>query len=287
MKTAILITAYKNVNQIIDIINYFDDRFNFYIHIDKKSNLNDFDALNQFKNVSIYSIYKINWGSLNHLKAIIYLSNKAFENYNNIYFHLISGQDFPTQPIEKYINLNQNYLQWHQLPSNNWSGNGGLDRYNYFNLYDYINFIKKGKLLSLNNYFISFQKKINLKRENISNLYPEIYGGGTWWSLTRQALEVVITDKSASKFLKRLKGCFCAEEIYFQTILLNSKIKHGIINDNLRYIDWQSNRGGIPALLDSSDFEKIINSNYLFARKFAKSSNQLKDKLIQYNQLKD
>ena len=37
MKQAILITAYKNFNHLIDLIDFFDDDFEIFIHIDKKS----------------------------------------------------------------------------------------------------------------------------------------------------------------------------------------------------------------------------------------------------------
>ena len=38
MKQAILIIGYKSIDNIMRIIDYFDDNFQFYIHIDKKSN---------------------------------------------------------------------------------------------------------------------------------------------------------------------------------------------------------------------------------------------------------
>jgi len=81
-----------------------------------------------------------------------------------------------------------------------------------------------------------------------------------------------------------MRYSFCSEEIYFQSVLINSDLKQTIQNNNLRYIDWQSNRGGTPSYLDSTDVDKIISRDYLFARKFDdKSSEQLKDLLISNN----
>jgi hypothetical protein len=49
----------------------------------------------------------------------------------------------------------------------------------------------------------------------------------------------------------------------------------------LRYIDWVTRRGGSPAFLDNTDYEKIIISNKIFARKFhEKYSEELKMNLI-------
>jgi Core-2/I-Branching enzyme len=57
------------------------------------------------------------------------------------------------------------------------------------------------------------------------------------------------------------------EEIFFQTVLMNSPFKNQIENDNLRYIIWQS-PSRHPEILRKSDFSGCINSKKLFARKF-------------------
>ncbi len=284
VKTAILITAYKNVHQIVDIINYFDDRFNFYIHFDKKNTPHDIYKLHSYKNVHVYNEYKVNWGSLNHLKAILFLCQEALKDQNNNYFHLISGQDFPTKPIDFYLNNNQNFLQFEKLPTESWNGNGGLNRYSYFNIFDHISLKNKTRLLKLNNWFINLQRTFKIERRSLYSTFKTIYGGGTWWSLSREALEFVVNNPNANIYLKRMRYCFCSEEIYFQSILMNSDFKQTIQNNNLRYIDWESNRGGIPSFLDSTDFDKIIAHDYLFARKFNDStSEQLKNLLIAKN----
>ena len=94
MKQAILITAYKNIHHLVDIINFFPENFAFYIHIDKKSKV-DLSPLKVFseKEVFVSRKYKVNWGGRNHLKAILLLAEEALKNEEISYFHLISGQD--------------------------------------------------------------------------------------------------------------------------------------------------------------------------------------------------
>jgi hypothetical protein len=119
------------------------------------------------------------------------------------------------------------------------------------------------------------QKILKLKRKPIL-CFPKIFGGSNYWNLTRTSLEYVIAYTDAyPDFLHRLKYVFAAEEIYFQTILLNSIHSNKIVNDNLRYIDWTSGRG-FPAFLDITDFPEIISSNNIFARKFNRKSAELK-----------
>src|SRR4051812_18654329 len=100
MKQAILITAYKNINQLVDIVNYFPNNFQFYIHIDKKSKL-DLTPIKriQDKNIYISNEYVINWGGLNHLKAILLLASEALKNNENSFFHLITGEDYPVKSV--------------------------------------------------------------------------------------------------------------------------------------------------------------------------------------------
>ena len=67
--------------------------------------------------------------------------------------------------------------------------------------------------------------------------------------------------------LQRAIGC---DEFVFQTILMNSHFKNNVVSNHYRYIDWSAG-GPHPKLLDANDFEKMVNSDNLFARKFKTS----------------
>ena len=98
MKQAILITAYKNYHHLEEIIQCFDVNFEIYIHLDKKSKISK-EELARLKGYnivkSIAQKYSVNWGGFNHLKSILYLTEKALQSQDNHYFHLITGHDFP------------------------------------------------------------------------------------------------------------------------------------------------------------------------------------------------
>ena len=73
--------------------------------------------------------------------------------------------------------------------------------------------------------------------------------------------------------IKRMTfASLCADEVYKQTILC--KYAAGTIfydeygnTTDLRYTDW-SEGGAHPKTLDDTDYEKIMSSGKLFARKF-------------------
>lgn len=285
MRQAILITAYKNENQIIDIINYFGKDFNFYIHVDKKSPMNLSKTIRE-DNIHIYKKYIVNWGSVNHLKAILFLSKEALENKQNEYFHLITGQDFPIK-TKKYftyeLNKEKDYLTYFEMPANCWV-NGGMDRVEYYNFYEYFN-VKNLAGRFILKCILKIQKVFKIKRKKtLFNYFEKVYGGSTYWTLTKESLQYVLElTNRKPEVLKTMKFTICAEEIYFQTILVNSKQIKNIANNNLRYIDWNTESGASPAFLDETDFEKIIRTENIFARKFhEKSSEKLKKLLMEH-----
>ncbi|WP_317897490.1 beta-1,6-N-acetylglucosaminyltransferase [Aurantibacillus circumpalustris] len=272
MKQAILITAYKNVHHLQRIINCFDENYFFYIHIDKKSRLSEQEILNlqKNKNVALSRRYKTNWGGMAHLKSILLLMNMALENKQTKYIHLISGHDFPIKSpllIDEFLTKNsgKQFLEFFQLPTPNWE-NGGMDRVDYYNLHDYID--AKGRYGFLIHKCIRLQKKLNLKRaKKLGNL--ELFGGSTWWTLSSECC-LYIQDYiyQNPSFLKKFNFTFCAEEFFFQTLILNSPFKDHVVNDNLRHIVWELRHGNMPAVLDETDYETLKSSPQLFARRF-------------------
>jgi hypothetical protein len=138
MQQAILITAYKNVDQLLTIIESFDDNYTFYIHIDRKSKL-DTTPLQKYKNVSVYTEYTVYWGGLSHLKAILFLATEAIRNSENAFFHLITGEDYPAKPLDYFENAldkTKDYIRIEAMPRKHWLDNGGFDRIDYYNPYD-------------------------------------------------------------------------------------------------------------------------------------------------------
>lgn len=275
MRQAILITAYKNFDHLKEIIDFFDHNFRVYIHIDKKANFSKKQLLDLKMNpiVSLVSQhYKVNWGGLNHLRAILHLSEEALRDQSNLYFHLISGHDYPIKSLEDFVifssdQKDSDFLEYFSVPKEGWADNNGMDRLEYFNFYDYLN----AKNLKQNGWIrriVRFQKWIGYKRRLSSNM-PQLYAGSTWWSLSRPSLAYVVNYSKQNKtFLKRFKYTLCAEEFFFQTVLLNSLYSKQLKNDNLRHIDWVARNGNNPAVLDETDLAALKKSNAFFARKF-------------------
>ena len=116
--------------------------------------------------------------------------------------------------------------------------------------------------------FKAIQKRLGVKRAYPKTFPNEIYGGSTYWTLSRKAVDYVLSYMNDNpEYLKRFEWTFCAEEIFFQTIIMNSPLAKDVVNDPLRYIVWEERNNSYPANLDETDFEEMKNSKNLFARK--------------------
>jgi hypothetical protein len=277
MKQAILITAYKNYHHLEEIIQYFDANFELYIHLDKKSKISDIELAHLRKHDTVKLLeqkYKVNWGGFNHLKSILFLAEQALKNPDNHYFHLITGHDFPVKNSAYFMeffknNRNVEFMNHFNFPdaASGWPGNNGLDRIEYYNFNDLWDF-KNHKQYEKIALVLRLQKRLGFKR-TISSKMPKLYGGSTYWSLSRECVSYVMAFTQKNKWvLNRFKYTLCAEEFYFQTLILNSDFADKVVNDNLRHIDWVARNGNNPAVLDESDFEKLKETNAVFARKF-------------------
>lgn len=282
MKQAILITAYTQLEFLYRIIDYFDGDFDFYIHIDKKTESKSLCFENR-TNVKVYSKYRIQWGSETHLKAIIFLMEEAWKGGNYSYYHLITGSDFPIKPLAEFKSFfskeNKNsYLEWYELPRASWVMEGGIERVRYYWLGNSV-FDIRGWISKYTYFFLKIQRKFGVKRRFLS-LFPRLYGGGGYWSLSEDAVAYLVKTNKEKHLLKYMRHTHCAEEVFVHTILLNANPAFPIVNDSVRYSKWEEKMKS-PKFLDESDMEDVLASACFFARKF--KDGDLVTKMIRLN----
>jgi hypothetical protein len=271
LKHGILILAHQYPDHLTDLINAFDEDFDFYIHIDKKSKFSPSDIAALKKNPRVRFVpreLKILWGGINHLKAVLLLAKEALKQNDLNYFHVISGQDYLIKPvniIKKILEDNPaDYMEHFEVLDSKWEAEW-KESISLFQPYEILNarsFLGKKIMTAL----ILVQRMLGYTRTSPS---IKLFGGSGWWSLSRQSLEYVInyTERNPS-LLRRLRFTFRADEIYFQTILMNSPLKDKVVNNNLRFVDWTKRNGSFPANLNESDFQTLVDSDKIFARKF-------------------
>ena len=136
MNQVFLILAHKNPGQLALLIDQLQDsRARFFIHVDKKSDIQPFlQRLKGCPNVHFSSKrHKVRWGTYGILPAILTLIgdlSRAERSYSHA--HLLSGEDICIKPFREIqaffsANADKSFMEYFPLPSGNWRS-GGLQR---------------------------------------------------------------------------------------------------------------------------------------------------------------
>ncbi len=266
---AYLIMAHNNFNILEKLLKLLDYKDNdIYIHIDKKVKQFDFDY---FKKVCKYSnVYftkkriDVKWGTSSQIKLEMLLFKSAYEKHYD-YYHLISGVDMPLKS-QKHIHgyfegKSTEYIFYHNNPS----------------VFDYqriskfhINYRGNNKFIKrLIAYIYILQDYVKIDRFKKYKL--QFKRGFNWCSVTDDFVGYLLSKKG---FIKKITfASLCADECYKQIILLNSKFKNSVFinadgkTNNLRFTVWEG-KGSHPNILLTSDYDRIIQADAFFARKF-------------------
>jgi len=274
---AYLIMAHADPVMLVTLLELLDHPQNeIYLHIDRKNNTINTDELHKIlkhSSIHIFKKYKVFWADYSQVECEFFLLKEATRK-KYMYYHLLSGADLPIKTqseIHYFFSKNQGkeFLQFGSttIPKHitEWySYFYILQRYLHLTKSKYLNkFIKLTQLV-----IIRLQKSlfINRNREGI-----RFQKGANWFSITHNFATYAIQQESWIK--KSLSFTQSPDEIFMQTILINSEFCRNLydnrMNDNyracMRYIDWKR---GNPYIFKFEDFDTLMNSEFLFARKF-------------------
>jgi hypothetical protein len=101
--------------------------------------------------------------------------------------------------------------------------------------------------------------------------WPEFfryYGGANHVILNRDACVYLNANGHARRIRRWLRHAAHANEIVFQTVLLNSPLAGNIVNKHFREIIFPSSDSPHPTTLTETDLPRLIGSEAFFARKF-------------------
>ncbi len=266
MKIAILILAHKSATQLNRLIGHLSSDFDLFVHLDRKSLLR-IEDIEAGENIRVFRQYPVYHGSPNMNKACLELLRAAFSKGYDRYL-LISGQDVPiktNKEIHDFFTNNPNeYLECERLPKKDWD-NGGLERVRkYHPLSPYgTSGIKK--------YFLLLQKKLwkafNILLHVERNLDTIFYGGSNWFNVSHACVSGILQYLEQNPgYINRYRFTSNSDEIFLQTIIMNLPLNNEIVQSSLRYVDWASGPE-FPRILRVTDYDKIVNSGMLFARK--------------------
>jgi hypothetical protein len=267
MRIAHIIIAHKNPAQLERLIRAMrHPKFDFYIHLDKKTDITAFKYLEELGQVYLILNRTVcNWGGFSVVQATI-KSIDEIQQTGIVYdfFNLISGQDYPIKRVDEiydFFHKNQGY-SFISFDSSNQTAwwKEAVSRYEGFHFTD-MDFKGKYLVQKLANRLVS-------KRKFPVSL--DLYGGNksSWWTITAEcAVYLSAYFKANPKMISFLRMTWGCDEFIVASILMNSQYRDKLINENQRYIDWTENEAH-PKILTTDNYHQIVESGMLFARKF-------------------
>lgn len=281
MKFAYMIMAHNEpyvLNKLLQMLDYPEN--DIYIHIDRKSKLINRSELhtNVAKLVVIPS-RNVTWGGISQIYVILDLLTEALKSKHD-YYHLISGVDLPLKSNSDMVDFfTEHYGKEFIGITPNWAESPSIvQRYKlHWFLQDDIG-KKKNLLYCLSRVITKTEKLLGYKRGKRENIH--FYGGPVWFSVTENAAIYIVNHGDWAK--KRFRKTICCDEIYAQTIIGNSDFINKIYNSDsgdsygecLRYARFN---GLSPFTLNIKDYDILVKSDCLFARKFGTNGLEEKD----------
>lgn len=284
MRFAYLILAHGSYHLLKELIRALDSPNNdIYIHIDLKTG--DIDTTPFVKEVKFSKVcflkkrVKVYWGHISVVEATLNLMSEAVKGDYD-YIHLLSGVDFPIK--------SQSYIQ------DFFKENYGKEFVGFSKVLDrkirerrtVWRQMVKGKyertprfIFRLNSLLVTVQRKLHLHCVSPDNLKL----GSEWFSITKSLAQELVNQEKW--ILKRYKHVFVPDEMFVQTYLFEKNYMDRVYDyENefagcCRYIDW--NRG-TPYVWQNEDFDELVNSQYLWARKFSESNMELIKKIAKH-----
>lgn len=274
MRHAYIITAYNNFPVLHTLLRLLDDpRNDIYLHVDRRTTLfDDVAAAGAVRHSRLFLSPRINvyWGHFTQITAILSMLQKAVPN-NYSYYHVLSGSDLPLtgqDEIHSFFekHAGQEFVGFADTYRPDWVTRihilsrwyGSPNRY-----------ARKASRL-LGRAFIRLQEAVGydhtrrgMRREFV------IRKGSDWYSISHEFACHLLAKRRVIAHLFRFATI--PTEFYCQTILWNSPFRDRIydlddeLRSSMRLIDWT--RGG-PYVFREADYDALMRSDRLFARKF-------------------
>lgn len=289
MKIAVLMLVHKNIEQVERLITRLKhDDIDIFIHVDKKCEFSPSD-ISDPKVIFTKNRFDVGLFEFSMVDAEMELIRTARQYRQYDYYVLLSGQCYPLMHINKIFDfLSEQYPTpfIEILPT---------DGKKFERIFKHVYTLKRFKLASyafLRQHFshraflilryipgglaatISWLKELFVKspRVRLKKMKQFPYFGPQWWILPDVIIDEIYPLFENKKFCNIISDCFSCDETFFQTaIMMNPQRAKLILGENKEYRNKKNFTifdGGHPIILTEQNYEQLISSNMLFARKF-------------------
>jgi hypothetical protein len=272
-KHAYLVAAHNSFYNLEKLILLLDDERNdIFVHIDRRVKTFDFARFNGLTSRSrVVFTPRINvyWGGFSVVLSELNLLGAAVKGQYD-YYHLLSGSDLPIKPQDEIHafferNRGKEFVQF----ISKWD----ISRVSEYYLFS--NALRRAGLSgtlcrSVNQQLLAVQRRLHLSR--LARRAEPVKYGAMWFSVTHALACHVLANKGKINFFRH---SVCPDEHFLQTLVFSSPFYEKVYSRTeddrgavMRLIDWKRGNKGSPYVFRGTDFETIMGSEMLFARKF-------------------
>ena len=295
MQINYIILTHKSPTQLERLISRLDDQdTTFFVHIDLKTNIEQFKYLQKENVIFLEDRVDVIWGDFSIVQATLNAMKSVVEHRSQGYTILLSGQDYPiksNREIKEYLSKNQDFdfIDFAKIETV-WKGYRERTIARKLNLSSkkgmYVTVFSIPDIRSFREFYVSCKSVlkffIHTSSKNYTKIIPFLlkkrklpvesqYAGSAWWAFRQSTvikiLELITTKKEVVDYYKE---CLLPDEIFFQTLinfLSNYKIQ---VKDSITYVNWERKECALPVTFSGDDLQEILKQpkSKLFARKF-------------------
>ncbi len=273
---AYLVMAHEQPHQLQTLLALLDDAQNdLFVHIDKKAAGFDENALRQTVRCATLRFVPrmdVVWGATSQMRCEISLLSEAVKT-EHAYYHLLSGADLPLQKQETIraffrAHSGKEFLSFSADMIEPLTLDDRLRTYHVLRQRCH----NRNRVAACERYTQKIQRMLGVNR--LKGCALTFQKGGNWFSITHAFAVYALNALPAYERYFRLTKC--VDEVFLQTICVNSPFRDSLFvktpNENrsvMRLVDWERGGGSSPYIFRSADFDTLVSSDMLFARKFS------------------
>ncbi len=280
-KHAYLIKAHNQFELLQMLVRLLDHpNHDFFVHIDIK--VKDFDpelVVSKVKHSRVYFTqkrYDITWGSSTMVWCDLELFKLAAAHGPYSYYHLMTGVDLPLHPAQSiydFFEAHRGKEFIHFSADAFCRDPQQKKRIAQYHFLQHKIARTGGVLRVVERLSLLMQRMIGIDR---SRAYGKrICVGSNWCSVTQDFVEYMLREEAW--IYKNFRWCCLPDESYLQILVEKAQLRNRLYMPDpqddyhscMRYIDFGRGPGnGSPYTFTEADFDQLIQSDYMFARKF-------------------
>ena len=265
-KHAYLIMAHNNFSQLQTLITLLDHPQNdIYLHVDKRAKIFQPERVQvRYSKLIQIDRIRVNWGGHSQITCELNLLKAAAEK-QYAYYHLLSGNDLPLKTQEEIHSFfdrhfSENFMEFDVKANQSKSFLPRIGFYHFFqDIIGRNTGLLAGVLRRLESASLWIQERVGVQRKQ----HIPAYKGANWFSITHELVEYVLSKESLIR--KQFYYSVCGDEVFLQSVAMESPCRDTVVNNPLRAIDWTR---GEPYTYRAGDVEELLLSENLFGRKF-------------------